>query len=106
MGGLVDSLARRALRKGLRRGLAEGNVTWIALAAAAWLARTLVRPEPAKVTTEDLRVGETIVVRHVPPPPTRRQRRKAARRATRAARRNPDLAGIGPEPRALTAPGA
>lgn len=78
--GLVDSLARRVVRRGLRRGLAEGSAAWIALGALAWLARLLLRPEQPRVATEQLRLGETLVVRHLPPPPTRRQRRKAARR--------------------------
>ena len=84
MAGLVDSLVRRAVRKGLRQGLAQGSAGWVALGAAAWLLRFVLRPEPAKVTREDLRLGETLVVRHLPAPPTRRERRKAERRAGRA----------------------
>jgi len=82
--GLVDSLARRVARRGLRRGLADGSAAWIALGAAAWLLRLLVRPEQPKVTREELRVGETLLVRHLPPPPTRRQQRKATRRGDEA----------------------
>lgn len=85
MAGLVDALARRIAQKGLRRGLAEGNGALVALGAAAWLLRLVLRPEQAKVTREDIRLGETLIVRHLPPPPTRRQRRKAERQAGRAA---------------------
>ncbi|MDA8035033.1 MAG: hypothetical protein M0T71_12825 [Actinomycetota bacterium] len=81
--GLVDSLARRVAPRALRRGLAEGNTTWLALGAAAFVLRWLVRPEQAKVSSEDLRVGEALLVRHLPPPPTRRQRRRAERAAGR-----------------------
>lgn len=83
--GLVDSLARRVARRGVRRGLAEGNVAFVALGAALFGLRWLLRPEQAAVTREDLRVGETLVVRHLPPPPTRRRRRRAERQAGREA---------------------
>jgi hypothetical protein len=104
--GLVDSLVRRVVRKGVRRGLAEGNLTWLALSAGAWLLRMLLRPEPAEVTREELRVGETIVVRHLPPPPTRRQRKRAARRALRAARRDGGARPVPLDLGELPSPGA
>jgi len=78
--GLVDSLARRLVRRGLRQGLLGGSTAWVAIGAAAWLARLMLRPEEPKVVRQDLRFGESIVVTHVAAPPTKRQRRRAARR--------------------------
>lgn len=82
---LIDPVVRRMLRKGLRQGLIEGSSTWLAIAAVAGVARLLSRPDQPRVVREELRVGETIVVTHLPGPaqPTWRERRRAARRPTR-----------------------
>ncbi|HVB06526.1 MAG TPA: hypothetical protein VNF07_09820 [Acidimicrobiales bacterium] len=70
--GLIDGVARRLLRRGLRQGLLEGNAAWLMVAAAAGLARLLLRPESPKVIREELRVGESLTVTHVAPPRRRR----------------------------------
>jgi hypothetical protein len=80
--GLVDSLARRLVRRSLRRGLLEGSSVWLVVGAVAWLVRLLVRPEAEKVVREDLRLGETIMVSHLAPP-ERVRGRKARERAAR-----------------------
>src|ERR1700689_5380362 len=67
--GLVDNLARRIVRRGFRRGLIEGSSIWLVAGALAWLVRIVVRPEAPKMTREDLRVGESIIVTHLPAPP-------------------------------------
>jgi hypothetical protein len=77
--GLVDSLARRLVRRGLRDGLIGGSTVWAVVGAAAWLARLLLRREEPLVVREDLKLGERIVVAHVPPPPTRAELRRARR---------------------------
>jgi len=77
--GLVDSLARRAARRGLRRALAEGSAAWLAVAVAAWIVRLLSRQDRPKVVRAEIRLGERLLVSHVPPPPTRRERRRARR---------------------------
>lgn len=80
---VLDPLARQLVRRGLRHGLGEGSTLWLALGLAAALARLLTRPEQPRVVREELRVGETIVVKHLPGParPTRRERRRATRTA-------------------------
>jgi len=59
---------RRLIRKGLRRGLLEGSVAWVAVAAFAGLVQLLLRTEKPKVVTEELRLGESILVTHAPSP--------------------------------------
>jgi hypothetical protein len=73
----VKDLADKLWRKGLRRGLWEGSDLWISLAAVAFLARTLVQQDKPKKATEELKVGESLVVTHLPAPPTRRSARRA-----------------------------
>jgi hypothetical protein len=68
---LLDTLARRLMRRGLRQGLIEGSGAWIAIGAISWLVRLLLRPQAPRVVREDLRLGESIVVRHVVPPARR-----------------------------------
>jgi hypothetical protein len=78
MVGLLDGVARRLLRRGLRQGLLEGSTTWLVVAAIAWLARLLLRPEAPRIVREELAVGETLTVTHVAP------------RSGRKARQDPD----------------
>jgi len=79
---LLDPIARRLVRRGVRQALAEGSGVWLAIGVVAAVVRLLLRPEEPQVVHEELRVGETIVVRHLPGPaqPTRRERRREARR--------------------------
>jgi len=78
----LDNLARRLLRRGIRRGLIEGNVWWLGIGAAAGIYRLLFRAEAPKVQRETIAVGETITVTHLPAevgPRLRRSRRAEAR---------------------------
>jgi len=68
MFGLIDSVARRLVRRGLRQGVLEGSAMWLVIAALAWLVRLLLRPDKEQVIRERLRVGETITVVHRPAP--------------------------------------
>lgn len=77
----VKRLADKLLRKGLRRGVTEGSNFWLALGAVALLVRMLAQQDKPLKATEELRVGESIVVSHLPAPPTRRATRRAARSA-------------------------
>lgn len=79
MFGFLDAAAMRAMRGFLRRAL-TGDRAYLVLAAAALLAHLVLRPDEPKVATEELRLGESLLVRHVPPPPTRRERRREQRR--------------------------
>ena len=83
MFGLIDSVARRLVRRGLRQGLLEGNAMWLVVAASAWLVRLLMRPDKEQIVRERLRVGETITVVHRPAPSRakRRTRREPAAEA-------------------------
>lgn len=66
--GMPGRLIRRLIRTGLRRGILEGSVPWVAVAAFAGLVQLLLRAEKPKVVTEELRIGESILVTHVPGP--------------------------------------
>jgi hypothetical protein len=77
---LLDRISRRLMHRGLRQGLLEGSALWLVVGAAAWLVRLLVTPEPPKVVSEQLALGESVIVTHLPPGPTRRQARRAAGR--------------------------
>lgn len=80
----VDRWTRELVRRGVSAGVIEGSDAWLVIGAVTWLARLLWRRPVAEVHTETLRLGETIVVSHVPAPPrTRRAKRKAARRLSR-----------------------
>lgn len=80
MAGRFDRLTRRLVRDGLRRGILEGNDLWLAVGSVAFLVRVLARKDKPKVVTEQLALGESIVVSHQPAP----LRGRAARRAGRA----------------------
>ncbi len=84
MAGPFDRWTRNLVHRGLTAGLLEGSDAWLIVGALSWLARLLWRRPGAVVQTETLRLGESIVVTHVPAPArTRRQKRKALRRAAK-----------------------
>ncbi len=64
------------MRHGLRRGLLEGSVAWIVIGAAAWVVRYVTRPEAPLVARENLGLGESLIVTHVPGPETGPRRRR------------------------------
>jgi len=70
----IHRAARGLVRRGLRHGLIEGNVTWLGVAAAAAVVHLLTREESPRVVREELRIGETITVSHEPAPSRRRVR--------------------------------
>jgi len=74
MGSTLDSLTHRLIRHGLRRGLVEGSVAWIVIGAAAAVVCYVARPEAPLVGRENLRLGESVLVTHVPAPEGRRPR--------------------------------
>jgi hypothetical protein len=76
---LVDRLSRRIMRRGLRQGMLEGSSLWLVVGMLAWLFRLLTTAEQPKVVREEIALGESIVVTHLPAPPTRRARRRAER---------------------------
>jgi hypothetical protein len=76
MPALFDKLIRRVVRRGLRQGLLEGSAAWLVVGGLAWLLRLLLRPEAPKVLREELRVGESLTVTHLPAPPSARRRRR------------------------------
>ena len=80
MGRLLERVTRDMLRRGLRRGLLEGNDLWLAATVVALVVRLISRPDKVRIVREDLRVGDSILVSHVPPPPTRRAARRERRR--------------------------
>jgi len=84
MFGLIDSVARRLVRRGLRQGVLEGNALWLVIAAVAWLVRLLLRPDKEQVIRERLRVGESITVVHQPAPGRTTRRSRRSRRAPSA----------------------
>jgi hypothetical protein len=64
--GFIDSL----VRKGFRRGLLGGENIWLVLGAAALVARFTTRALAKKeevVFSEELGIGERIVITHSPP---------------------------------------
>ncbi|MDA8295660.1 MAG: hypothetical protein M0004_03550 [Actinomycetota bacterium] len=83
MFGFLDAAAMRAMRRFVQRTIG-GDPRYAVLALAAVLVHLALRPEKPKTAREQLALGETLVVRHLPPPPTRRQRRKQARTEARA----------------------
>jgi hypothetical protein len=86
MFALLDRLTRQVMRRGLRQGLLEGSSIWLVAGALAWLLRLIATPEAPRVVREEIAVGESILVSHLPAPPTRRQRRRARRQSA------PDMA--------------
>ncbi len=88
MGSFLDRWARRLVRRGVRSGLIEGSNLWLSIAAIAWLLRFLLRRPPAQVSVERLRLGESVIVSHVPAPPRgRRAKKKAVREAAKLEQR-------------------
>jgi len=77
---LLDRISRRIVRRGLRQGLLEGSSLWLVAGVLAWLFRLLTTPERPRVVREQIALGESILVTHVPAEPTRRAARRAARR--------------------------
>ena len=76
------------MRRGVRSGLIEGSNVWLSIGAIAWLFRFLSKRPSPQVSVEQLRLGESLLVRHVPAPPrSRRAKKKAARKAAEAERR-------------------
>ena len=73
----VRRLADRLFRKGARRGLLEGSDLWLAVGAVALLVRVLATKDKPRKVTEELKVGESIVVTHLPAPPAGRPARRA-----------------------------
>ena len=69
MGSLADRAVRAALRKGLRRGLIDGNRVWLSIGVAAVgvrLVQRLASPGEPIIVRERLAPGETLVIRHLP----------------------------------------
>ena len=92
MRSYLDRRVRQLIRRGLRAGLIEGSNVWLSIGAIAWLLRFLSRRDAALVSVQELRVGESVIVSHVPAPPsTKRGRKKAARKAAALAERQAKL---------------
>ncbi len=84
----LDRWARELIKRGIRSGLIEGSNVWLSIGAIAWLLRFLARKPSPMVSVEQLRLGESVVVSHVPAPPrSRRAKRKAARKAAKLEQR-------------------
>src|ERR1035438_274041 len=84
----LDRWARQLVRRGVRSGLIEGSNLWLSIGAIAWLLRLLSKRPSPRVSVEQLRLGESMIVSHVPAPPrSRRAKRKAARKAAELAQR-------------------
>jgi hypothetical protein len=76
----IDRWVRQLVRRGIRSGLIEGSNLWLSIGALAWLFRFLTRKSPPQISVENLRLGESVLVSHVPAPPrSRRARKKAAK---------------------------
>ena len=74
--------------RGIRSGLIEGSNVWLSIGAVAWLFRFLSKRPSPQVTVEQLRLGESLIVSHVPAPPrSRRAKKKATRKAAQLERR-------------------
>jgi hypothetical protein len=82
---LLDRVSRRVMRRGLRQGLLEGSALWLVAGALAWLFRLLTTPEAPKVVREQIALGESLLVTHLPAPPTRRAERRDRRQQRRPA---------------------
>jgi hypothetical protein len=84
VGSRLDRWTRQLVRRGVRAGLIEGSNIWLSIGAIAWLFRFLSRRSPAQVSVEQLRLGESIIVSHVPAAPRgKRAKRNAAREAAK-----------------------
>jgi hypothetical protein len=73
----MSALLTYLRKNGLHRGLLGGSRPWMIVGGAAWGLRLLQRAagnEPRVVYCEELKPGETVVIRHEPPPPRRRRR--------------------------------
>jgi len=69
MVGLVGGPGSGLLGRAIRRGLWGGSRTWqvvLVVVLLGRLARVASRPRPV-VLREDLKVGETLEIRHLPP---------------------------------------
>lgn len=85
MGPFSDRVTRNLVRKGFREGLLAGNGRWLAIGAVTWLVRQLrAKPRP-RVVTERLKLGESIVVTHLPAPAFGRRARKLSKAEQAAA---------------------
>jgi len=88
----LDRWVRQLIRRGVRSGLIEGSNLWLSIGAIAWLVRLLSRRPAPVVSVERLRLGESVLVSHVPAPPaTRRAKKKAAAKAAKLERRETQL---------------
>ena len=88
MRSYIDRWVRQLVRRGIRSGLIEGSNLWLSIGALAWLFRFLTRKSPPQVSVENLRLGESVLVSHIPAPPrSRRARRKAAKKQAEEERR-------------------
>jgi hypothetical protein len=68
LGGLANRAVGAALRTGMRKGIGDGSRVWFALGAVALgvrLVQRLASPGKPVVVTEQLRVGEALVIRHL-----------------------------------------
>jgi hypothetical protein len=83
----LDRRVRQLIRRGVKSGLIEGSNLWLSIGALAWLFRFLTRKSAPQVTIERLRLGESVVVSHVPAPPrSRRAKKKAAKQLAKQER--------------------
>jgi hypothetical protein len=88
VGRYLERWARQLVKRGWRDGVVGGSNVWLSVGAVVWLFRLMWRKPAAKVHVEELALGESLLVSHVPAPPrTRRDRRKAARREVKRAAR-------------------
>ena len=88
MGRYLERWARQLVKRGWRDGVVGGSNVWLSVGAVVWLFRLMWRKPAAKVHVEELALGESLLVSHVPAPPrTRRDKRKAARREVKRAAR-------------------